>query len=132
MTGYHRYFIFQNVEVPRQNMPYVSAPARDYDAKLALHERYPSRTLSNGAQGTVCGPSGNSQIEGEQGRSVALNYQTPEKHREGPFGLWLQANVIVDGKPEPLFAAQVTFGRFDRYVPQQELNLLQLAAGCMA
>ena len=46
-----------------------------------------------------------------------------------PVTLRFQPDVIVHGAPEPLLAAQVSFGRLHRNVPQQELNLLQLAAG---
>jgi hypothetical protein len=42
------------------------------------------------------------------------------------------ADAIIHGLPESLFASQVALGRLYRYVPQQELNLFQLAASGMA
>ena len=46
--------------------------------------------------------------------------------------LWLQADVIIDGEPQPLFAAQVPLGRFHRNMPQEELDLLKLPASRVA
>jgi hypothetical protein len=37
--------------------------------------------------------------------------------------LRLKADVVVDGIPQSLFAAQIPFGRLDADVPEQELNL---------
>jgi hypothetical protein len=46
--------------------------------------------------------------------------------------LWLQADVVVHGAPEPLLAAQVPFCRLHRNVAQQELNLFKLSSGGVA
>jgi hypothetical protein len=46
--------------------------------------------------------------------------------------LRLQADVVVHGAPEPLFAAQVPFCRLHRNVAQEELNLFKLSASCVA
>lgn len=46
--------------------------------------------------------------------------------------LWLQADVIIDGEPQPLFAAQVPLGLFRRDMPQEELDLLKLPTGGVA
>jgi hypothetical protein len=43
----------------------------------------------------------------------------------------LDANTIIDGRSNPLLAAQVTFGRLHRNVPQEKLDLLQLASRCV-
>jgi hypothetical protein len=48
-----------------------------------------------------------------------------------PVTLRFQPDVIIHSSPEPLLTAQVSFGRLHRNVPQQELNLLQLAASGM-
>ena len=44
----------------------------------------------------------------------------------------LQADLIVDGLPQPLLAAQVSLRSLHRNVAQEELNLLQFAARRMA
>ncbi len=64
--------------------------------------------------------------------AVKFNPKTPEWVERVHFGLWLQADMIIDCQPEPLFAAQIPFGCFHRDVPQEELNLFQLATGNMA
>ena len=46
--------------------------------------------------------------------------------------LGFQADLVIDGTPKPLLAAQVPLRRLHRHVPQQELDLLQLAAGGVA
>jgi hypothetical protein len=50
--------------------------------------------------------------------------------------LWLhlhsEVKEIVDRMPEILFAAEITLGRLDGCMPQQELNLLQLATVAVA
>lgn len=43
-----------------------------------------------------------------------------------------QPDVVVNSVAQLLFAAQVAFGGLDRCVPQQELDLLQFAAGYVA
>ena len=43
--------------------------------------------------------------------------------------LWFNAKPIVDSVPEPLLAAQVSLRRLNADMPQQKLNLLQLAPG---
>jgi hypothetical protein len=45
--------------------------------------------------------------------------------------LRLQADLIVDGASQPLFTAQVSLCRFDRHVPEKELDLLHFAASSM-
>src|SRR5262245_34018557 len=42
------------------------------------------------------------------------------------------ADAVVNSAPKALLAPQVSLGRFHRNVPQQELNLLQFAAGGVA
>src|SRR5215467_10119092 len=44
----------------------------------------------------------------------------------------LNADAVVNSAPKALFAPQVSLGRFHRNVPQQELDLLQFAAGGVA
>ena len=39
--------------------------------------------------------------------------------------LWLQADLVVHGQPEPLLAAEVTLGRLYRNVSEQELESAQ-------
>jgi hypothetical protein len=46
--------------------------------------------------------------------------------------LRLDANAVVDGSTNPLFAAQVSLGSLDGNMPEKELNLFQFSAGCMA
>ena len=41
----------------------------------------------------------------------------------------LKADVVVDGIPQSLFAAQISFGRLDADVPEQELNLFEFSPG---
>lgn len=41
----------------------------------------------------------------------------------------LDSDSIVDGVPEPLLAAQISFGRLNADVPEQKLDLLQFSAG---
>jgi hypothetical protein len=43
------------------------------------------------------------------------------------LGVWFNAEAIIHGLPEPLFASQVFFRRLHRYMTKQELNLLQFA-----
>jgi len=42
--------------------------------------------------------------------------------------LRLEADVVVDGIPQSLFAAQIPFGRLDANVPEQELNLFEFSS----
>ena len=44
----------------------------------------------------------------------------------------LQPRAVVDGLSEPLRASQVSLGGLDGHVAEQKLNLLQLAACCVA
>ncbi len=39
--------------------------------------------------------------------------------------VWFDADPIVDGVPKTLFAAEIPFGRLDRNVAEQELDLVQ-------
>ena len=43
--------------------------------------------------------------------------------------LWFNAKPIVDSVPEPPLATQVSHRRLNADMPEQKLNLLQLAAG---
>ena len=43
--------------------------------------------------------------------------------------LRLKADVVVDGIPQSLFAAQIPFSRLDADVPEQELNLFEFSTG---
>ena len=43
-----------------------------------------------------------------------------------------EVKKIVHRMPEILFAAEITFGRLDGCMPQQELNLLKLTAAAVA
>jgi hypothetical protein len=53
--------------------------------------------------------------------------------REEPYpGSLFQPDLIVDGLPQPLLAAQVSLRGLHRIVAQQELSLLQFATRCMA
>jgi hypothetical protein len=47
-------------------------------------------------------------------------------------GSRLDANAVIDGRPNALLAAEVPLCRLNRDVPEQELNLLQLATRRMA
>jgi hypothetical protein len=40
----------------------------------------------------------------------------------------LNANAIIDGRSNPLLAAKVAFGRLQRTVPQEKLDLLQFSS----
>jgi hypothetical protein len=42
---------------------------------------------------------------------------------------WLDADVIIDGIAEPLFAAKIPFSCLDAHVTEQELDLFKLPAG---
>ena len=44
----------------------------------------------------------------------------------------LEAEEIIYRMPEILLAAEITFRRLHRHMPQQELNLFQLATACVA
>jgi len=46
--------------------------------------------------------------------------------------LRLTSEVVVDGATQPLLASEVSFGRLNRNVPKQELNLVEFSAGKMA
>src|SRR5438045_3041613 len=46
----------------------------------------------------------------------------------GSYPLRFNANAVVHGSANPLFAAEVTFGYLHRNVSEEELNLLQLPA----
>src|SRR6266436_479356 len=56
----------------------------------------------------------------------------PFHNRAPSSGIRLDANAIVDGRSNPLFAPKVAFGRLHRNVPQKKLDLLQLASRGMA
>ena len=43
-----------------------------------------------------------------------------------------EVEEIVDWMSQILFAAEIVFRRLDRYMPKQELNLLQLTTAIMA
>src|SRR6266853_3483907 len=54
-------------------------------------------------------------------------------HNRAPYSrIPLDANPIIDGGSNSLLAAKVAFGRLHRNVPQEKLNLLQLASRCVA
>jgi len=46
--------------------------------------------------------------------------------------LWLYTDAIVHGSTDSLLAAEIAFRCLDRYMPQQELNLVQFSACGMA
>ena len=46
--------------------------------------------------------------------------------------LRFNSEPVVDGPPEFLLTSEVTFRGLDRHVPEQELNLVQFAAGEVA
>jgi hypothetical protein len=41
----------------------------------------------------------------------------------------LDADLVVHGEPELLFTAEVMFRRLDGHVTEEELNLVEFAAG---
>ncbi len=47
-------------------------------------------------------------------------------------GLWLDAQRVVDRAPQPPLAPEIPFRRLNRHVPEQELDLIQFAAGQVA
>ena len=53
-----------------------------------------------------------------------------------PERLWavlrLNSELVVNGATQPLLAAEVSFGRLNRDVPEQELNLVEFSAGKVA
>ena len=53
----------------------------------------------------------------------------PERLRAA---LRLNSELVVNGATQPLLAAEVSFGRLNRNVPEQELNLVEFSAGKMA
>ena len=61
-----------------------------------------------------------------------LDLVHPGKCASRPLTLGLDPDVIVDGDPELLFAAEVSLGRFDGAMSEQELDLLKLAARYVA
>ena len=52
----------------------------------------------------------------------------PERLRAA---LRLNSELVVNGATQPLLAAEVSFGRLNRDVPEQELDLLKLSACLM-
>ena len=46
--------------------------------------------------------------------------------------LWLDTDAIVHGPANSLLAAEIAFGCLHRYMPEQELNLVQFSACRMA
>jgi hypothetical protein len=46
--------------------------------------------------------------------------------------LWLDTDAIVHGSADSLLAAEIAFGCLHRYMPEQELNLVQFSACGMA
>ena len=46
--------------------------------------------------------------------------------------LWFDTDEIVHGSTDSLLAAEIAFGCLHGYMPEQELNLIQFAAGEMA
>jgi hypothetical protein len=61
-----------------------------------------------------------------------VSSRQPFHNRAPSSRIRLDANAIIDGGSNPLLAAKVTFRRLHRNVPQEELNLLQLASRCVA
>ena len=49
-----------------------------------------------------------------------------------PSADWLYANLVIDGRSDPLLAAEVSCCRLDRDMPEKELNLVQFPAGGVA
>jgi hypothetical protein len=47
----------------------------------------------------------------------------PFHNRASSSGIRLDANAIIDGSSNPLFAPKVAFGRLHRNVPQKKLDL---------
>ena len=47
-------------------------------------------------------------------------------------GIGLDAQAVVHGAAQLLFAPQITFGGLNRYMPEEELNLIQFATGEVA
>jgi hypothetical protein len=45
---------------------------------------------------------------------------------------WLYSDFVVDSTLNPLFAAQISFGRLNGNVPKQKLDLLQFASSRVA
>jgi hypothetical protein len=45
--------------------------------------------------------------------------------------LWFDTDAIIHRRPDPLLAAQISLGRLNRNMPQQELDLFQLTSGCL-
>ena len=56
----------------------------------------------------------------------------PPWRRSGSSGIRVDAQSVVHGDSELLLASQVTLSRLDRDVAEQELDLIQFAAGKMA
>ena len=44
----------------------------------------------------------------------------------------LNSELVVEGATQPLLASEVSFGRLNRNVPEQKLNLVEFPAGEMA
>src|SRR5579863_10443294 len=45
---------------------------------------------------------------------------------------WLDSDAVVQGIPDLLLATKVSFGRLNRDVPEEELNLFEFTAGHVA
>src|SRR5215471_19076234 len=56
----------------------------------------------------------------------------PSRRDAPSSGSRLDANAVINGRLNALLAAEVPLGRLNRNVPEQELNLLQLATRRMA
>ena len=61
--------------------------------------------------------------------SAAPLYWLPERLRAA---LRLNSELVVNGATQPLLAAEVSLGRLNRDVPEQELNLVEFSAGKVA
>ena len=65
---------------------------------------------------------------GHQGRIFRRN---PPLEHGSHRRTGLDPEPIIDGTPQFLFASQVAFRRLNRNVPQEELDLIEFAAGQM-
>jgi hypothetical protein len=64
--------------------------------------------------------------------SAEYSYKVANGRVIRPFASRFNADLVVHGESELLLAAEVLFRRLDRHVAEQELDLVELAAGQMA
>lgn len=81
--------------------------------------------ISNGVV-EVCSP------KVAKGRAIQLQLRPYPGYLPLRAAIRLNSELVVNGATQPLLAAEVSFGRLNRDVSEQELNLVEFAAGKVA